>query len=131
MTERHFGKVVDTIDKFTIVMDKGSEHGVKTGDRFLVVGLGKPIYDPDTQAELGCLEITRGKVSVSHVQEKISTACSCEVEKPSDVNVTPRNVERLASLLRPQHIVTEPIAPGEEKLKELDHAQIGDLLLKL
>lgn len=135
MDERYFGKVVSTIDRFNIVMNKGSEHGVKMGDRFLVVGLGPAITDPDTQEDLGRLEIVRGRVRISHVQEKISTAISCEVEKSSDVKeikkVTSRNSSGLASFLGPQDTVTESIKPGEERVKELNGAQAGDLLLKL
>lgn len=135
MSDRYFGKVVVANNKFTIVMNKGSEHGVKIGDRFLVIGLGQSIIDPDTQEELGRLEIVRGKVDVTHVQEKIATARSCEFEKFSDVKeikkVTSRGIGGLASLMGPQDTVTESIKPGGEELKELDGAQIGDLLIKL
>lgn len=135
MSDRYFGKVVAANDKFTIVMNKGSEHGVETGDRFLVIGLGQSIIDPDTQEELGRLEIVRGKVDVTHVQAKIATARSCEFEKFSDVKeikkVTSRGIGGLASLMGPQDTVTESIKPGGEELKELDGAQIGDLLIKL
>lgn len=135
MSDRYFGKVVAANDKFTIVMNKGSTHGVEVGDQFLVVGLGQSIIDPDTQEELGQLEIVRGKVSVTHVQEKIATARSCEFEKFSDIKetkkVTSRSMGALAGLMGPQDTITESIRPVAEELKELEGAQLGDLLLKL
>lgn len=136
MSDRYFGKVVATTDKFTIVINKGSEHGIKEGDKFLVVCLGQSIIDPDTQEELERLEIVRGKVSIFHVQAKISTARSCEVEKDRDMKeitkVTSRGgMAALASLMGPQDTITESIKSGDERLKALNGAQIGDLLLKL
>ena len=135
MADRYVGKVASISNNFTIVINKGTENGIKAGDKFLVVGLGASITDPDTHEELERLEIVRGKVSVSHVQEKISTARSCEIEKTSDVKeikkVTSRGSGGLASFMGPQDTVTESIKPGAEKLKELDSVQVGDFLLKL
>lgn len=134
MSERYFGKVVSALDKFTVVINKGAEQGVKTGDKFLVVGLGSEIIDPDTGEDLGKLEIVRGKVSVTHIQEKMSTARSCEFEKSSDVKeitkVSARGGSAIASILGSQDTVTESITPGHESLKELKDTHIGDLLLK-
>ena len=134
MSERYFGKVVATPDRLTVVLNRGSEHGIKNGDRFLIVGLGPTIVDPDTQEELERLEVVRGKVSVIHVQEKISTARSCEIERTSDVKEIKKITSRglgVIGLLGPQDTVTESIKPGDERLKELNDAQVGDFLLKL
>ncbi|GAB3785887.1 hypothetical protein [Dyella agri] len=134
MSNRYFGKVVATTDRFTIVMNRGSEHGVNNGDKFLIVGIGPVIIDPDTQEELERLEIVRGKVSVFHVQEKISSARSCEFERSSDVKEIKKVTSRgggVIGFLGPQDTVTESIKPGDEQLKELNGAQVGDLLLVL
>lgn len=134
MSNRYFGKVVATTDRFTIVMNRGSEHGVNNGDKFLIVGLGPVIIDPDTQEELERLEIVRGKVSVFHVQEKISSARSCEFMRSSDVKEIKKVTSRgggVIGFLGPQDTVTESIKPGDEQLKELNGAQVGDLLLML
>lgn len=135
MADRYFGKVVNTIDKFTIVMNRGESHGVKAGDKFLVVGLGEVIVDPDTKEELERLEIVRGKVIVTHPQEKISTLRSCEYEKSSDEKeikkVTSRGGAGLSLFMGAQDTITESIKPGEERLKELAGAQIGDFIIML
>lgn len=135
MDERYFGKVVNIIDKFTVVMNKGAKDGVKANDKFLVITLGEIITDPDTGEELEKLEIVRGKVKVIHPQERISTLRSCEYEKSKDQKeikkVTSRGGTGISMLFGGQDTVTESITPGEETLKELSSAQVGDLLIKL
>jgi len=131
MNDRYYGKVVATTDRFTLVMNKGSENGVELGDKFLVVGLGQSIIDSDTQEELGRLEVLRGHVKVSHVQERISTARSCEFEQHPDVsginNATPPDTSGTVKVAESREAV---ITHVERKVKELDGAQIGDFLLK-
>jgi len=135
MNDRYFGKIVAMTDKFTLVMNKGSEHGVELGDKFMVVGLGQSIVDSDTQEELGRLEILRGNVSVVHVQERIATARSCKFDSSSDAKgfttAALAGGSEAVNLPLAQGAVTKPIKPAEEKLKELDGAQIGDYLIKL
>lgn len=132
MNERYFGKIVSTPNKYTVIVDKGAEHGVESGDRFIVVGLGDVLLDPDTNEELERLEIVRGRVVVTHVQKKISTLTSCEYEKSEDV----RDITKVTSrgglaMLGPQETITESIRPGEKRQKALDGAVIGDYLIKI
>jgi|tagenome__1003787_1003787.scaffolds.fasta_scaffold20785972_2 hypothetical protein len=61
-----------------VVINQGSQHGVKSGDRFLVFGLGPHIRDPDTSEDLGQLEIVRGRGEVVHVQEHLATIRTLE-----------------------------------------------------
>lgn len=135
MIDRYFGKVVAARDKFTVVVNRGESQGVKIGDKFLIVGLGEVIVDPDTQEELERLEIVRGKVVVTHAQEKISTMRAYEYEKSSDAKeitkVSSRGGGGIASIMGAQETVTESIKPGEERLKALIGAQIGDFIIKL
>lgn len=135
MNSRYFAKVVTVKDEYSIVFNKGTSSGVKAGDKFLVVGLGEIIVDPDTNEELEQLEIVRGKVEVVHPQEKISTAHSCEYEKDSDKKeirrVSSSGGFGIASLVGGQDTVTETIKPGEKRLKKLNDAQASDLLIKL
>ena len=132
MTDRYFGKVVATRDEFTVVMNRGEEHGVKVGQNFLIVGLGEVITDPDTNEELEQLEIVRGRVIAEHVQPKISTLKSCEYEKSADIKEIKKVTSRGGiSLLGPQDTVTESIKPGSQHLKPLDHTERGDYVIKL
>jgi hypothetical protein len=89
------GTVVTIIDPFTLVINRGSTHGVKEGMRFLVYSLGEELYDPDTKESLGRLETVKGTGVVSHVQEKMSTIRSDMYKtEPGQVKV----IERSGSL---------------------------------
>lgn len=66
--------VIKVLDEYKIVINRGSEHDIKTGQRFLIYKLEEePLVDPDTGENLGQLEIVRGTGRVVHVQERLST----------------------------------------------------------
>lgn len=134
MSDRYFSKVAVVRDSYTIVISKGSENGLKEGDKFLVVGLGDLIIDPDTGEELEQLEIVRGKAIVTHVQNKVATLESCEYSKSSDtreIKKVTTKATALLGMLGPQDTVTESIKPGESRLKPFDEVNKGDLVIKL
>lgn len=133
MTERYIAKVVKVIDSHTIVVNAGTDKGFQAGKAFIVVGLGEEIIDPDTKESLGSLEIVRGRARVSHVQERISTLISAEVEKPADIKeikkVSTAGKGGLVSLFGPQETVTESIKPSEAVPKPFSRVQVGDLVI--
>jgi len=57
-----------------IVLNVGSDDGVRTGQEFLIYELGEEICDPITKESLGQLEIQKGRVTVLAVQAKMCTA---------------------------------------------------------
>jgi hypothetical protein len=67
-------KVVKIISDTTVVLGAGSRQGVKEGMEFVIYEEGEPIFDPESSQSLGTLEIAKGRVEVSHVQENMSTA---------------------------------------------------------
>ena len=67
------GKVAFVLDPCTIVIDKGSEDGIKEGQRFLIFYNGDEIIDPDTKKSLGILEIICGEGKIKHIQENMTT----------------------------------------------------------
>jgi hypothetical protein len=69
-------KVIDVIDSYRIAINRGLDHGVQKGQRFLIYSLGKELFDPDSKESLGRLEIVCGTGKVSHVQNKIATITS-------------------------------------------------------
>lgn len=81
-TEAGLAKVIYVIDDAPVpsrlVINRGSRHGVKVGDRFLVFGYGPDLKDPDTGENLGRLEIVRGRGQVVHVQDDMATLKSLE-----------------------------------------------------
>lgn len=68
-------KVVFVTDSsYKVVINAGSEKGIKIGQRFLIYALSDyEITDPDTGESLGHLEIVKGTGRVVHVQDKMST----------------------------------------------------------
>lgn len=88
------GKVVRVIDEYQIVINRGEKDGVCKGQKFLVYKLDEEIIDPDTNENLGMLEIVCGEGSVEHVQDKMSTLKSARFEKtpPKKVIRRTRNI---------------------------------------
>lgn len=132
MAERYFGRVVGMPDKYTVVINKGDDNEVEIGQKFLVVGQGNIIIDPETNEELERLELVRGRVSIEHIQQKISTLKSCEYEKAKDL----KEIKKVTSqggvtVFGRQNTVTESITPGKRSLKKLNDARVGDYIIKL
>lgn len=70
-------------DDYTLVLNKGSNDGIKPGQRFLIYSMGEEIIDPDTQKSLGQLEIVKGTGKVTHLQPTIATIQSDMKSPPS------------------------------------------------
>lgn len=76
-------KVVLVEDDYKLVLNVGSDNGVKNGDRFLVYTLSDhEIIDPDTKESLGFLERVKGTGKVVHLQDKLCTIESVSFENP-------------------------------------------------
>jgi hypothetical protein len=71
------GKVAKIIDVYTVVINRGSEHGVEEDMRFVIYEPGDEIKDPDG-GSLGIFEHVKAKVEVTNVSEKFSTAKTYE-----------------------------------------------------
>ena len=67
------GKVAGIINVYTVVINRGLEHGVEEDMRFVIYEPGEEIKDPDG-GSLGIFEYVKAKVEVVDVQEKFSTA---------------------------------------------------------
>jgi len=66
-------KVAKTIDDYTVVINAGSEDGIKNGCVVMLYEMGGMIKDPDTGEVLDELEIVKGTGVVTHVQPRIAT----------------------------------------------------------
>lgn len=67
------GKVIKVINSYKLVINKGSHDGVAMYNRFLIYHLGEKMIDPDTQEDLGTLELVCGEGKPEHIQEHITT----------------------------------------------------------
>lgn len=75
------GRIAQIIDDHRIVINKGHEHGVRIGQRFLILEIGDEIFDPETNESLGQVEIVKGRGEVTHVQERMSTLQTTETHE--------------------------------------------------
>lgn len=66
--------VAAVINESTVVINRGSRHGVTLGQRFLVYALSEDeIKDPISGESLGRIELVRGKGEIVNVQDQMST----------------------------------------------------------
>lgn len=138
MSDRYFAKVVKVVDKYTVVINAGADTGVRVGQNFLIVGIGEEIMDPDTNESLGPLEIVRGRARVLHVQGKISTLTSSDLEKQPDVKEIRKvstgasnKASAFAGIFGPQETITESIKPSDPKIKSLAGVSTGDQVIQV
>ena len=118
-------KIAEIINKTKIAINKGYKDGVKKGMEFIIYNEGAPIYDPSTKEQLGKVEIVKGRVVVSHVQEKISIA---ETPKYSVSTLnTFANLQGLFTTERQDELVLEDQQFKEIELK-MRRAMVGDLV---
>ncbi len=73
------GLVARILNDESIVINRGSAHGVKEGMRFAIFTELEEIKDPETGSSLGKLELVKARVVAMHVQENMATA---EAEPP-------------------------------------------------
>ena len=118
-------KVANVIDKFKFVINRASQEGVSVGQNYLIFYRGENVFDPDTNEDLGSLEIVRGRARVVHVQERIATLES------SEQRTTPGKVRRVSrdrglGLLSFGQPSKEVIEEGEETHQKRISAERGD-----
>jgi len=121
-------KVIFIIDGTRLVINRGSKNGLKVGDRFLVFGYGPDLRDPDTGADLGRLEVVRGRGEVTHVQDDLATVQSIERRPRRATRRIVREPTRAAAILAQieGRLIEEELQPDEE-LPFLQ-PEVGDLV---
>jgi len=120
------GKVVEVLNEYTIAIDLGTKHGVKVGDRFVVYELGDMIKDVDGR-DLERLELVKGQVEITHVQDVISQGASFSVE-------TKTYYPFGSWALGPQEYkekVTHKLAEVPTKSKKTGPVKVGDLVRRV
>ena len=122
------GAVAQIIDQYTIVINLGSQSGVRLGKRFLVYGIGPEIKDPTTNQSLGQLELVRGTGVISHIQEKMATLTS-DMQRNNRKVIRKTSTNELTRAFGGSHVVEEEVANPERI--PFDDPAIGDLIKPL
>lgn len=138
------GKVVKIIDDYTIVTNIGKNLDIRIGQEFKIISIGDEIFDPDTNEILGNLEIFKGVVKVSYLQEKMSTMTSASSYKEPDIKeirkFTPieSSVSNRYGALSGLGLYSEKkqeeiirTTEGQHKLKPLEEVYVGDIVISL
>jgi len=111
--------VVKILNDYKLVINRGERDGIKLGQRFLIYNLDKKnIIDPETEENLGRLEIVRGTGKVINLQEKLATIESLTKARSDRTVIKRRDPLRLS-------MTEETIIPSDELLP-FEDASIGD-----
>jgi hypothetical protein len=74
------GRVARILTDEGIVINRGSDHGVREGKRFVVFTELDEVEDPESGDSLGKLELVKARIVASHVQERMAV---CTAEPPA------------------------------------------------
>lgn len=109
-------KIAKVIDKYKVVINGGSNQGIKENQRFLIYSLdGENIVDPDTGRSLGNLEVLKGTGIATFVHPEMSTIESDKYRKLTDFE---KNLYK-TSIFN---------TVDDETIVEFDNPKIGDLV---
>ncbi len=109
--------IAKVIDDYKLVINRGSENGIREGQRMLVYYVSdEDIKDPNTGESLGYLELVRGTGKIIFLQDKIAILESDKVQ-----------YKRILSAWKPGF----PIGSGDQIIEEpqripFENPQIGD-----
>lgn len=74
-------KVIKIIDDTTLIINAGSINNIKVGDVMEIHGKSENIYDPETNENLGKIDIVKDSLKITKVYEKM---CVCETSYVSN-----------------------------------------------
>ena len=122
-----FAKVAKVLSPTELIINKGSDDGVKSGQTFLVYTIGDEIVDPDTGDVLERLEVVRGTGRITHVQAKIAYLKS-DMKAPANRTIRRKTPSfGLSRMFGPEE-VTE-ILPADTL--DFNEPEVGDLVRRV
>ena len=118
------GEVVKILTKYSIIINVGSEDGVKRGMKFLIFDEGDRVFYKEE--DLGVFEIVKGEVEITDVQEKMSVGESKEVRRVNIYAVISQSMSQEHEIKvplplegdYPENLTVHPIRVGD-KVKQI------------
>ena len=81
-TELIRGKVAKILNSREVALNIGQMHGVETGMLFdILSNAGLGIVDPDTNEELGSVDLPKTRVKITHVYDNLSVASTYRTKR--------------------------------------------------
>jgi hypothetical protein len=68
------GKIAAILDKSSVVINRGSDHGIDKGTEFYIYSKLGPFFDPDTRESLGETTKIWGKVRATIIEKRFCVA---------------------------------------------------------
>lgn len=81
------GKVAKVLSTSRVVINKGARDGVTSNDKFVIFEFGDEVQDPDTQENLGRLQVVKGRAEVIGLQDRIAVLEGVAYEYPQGLNI--------------------------------------------
>jgi hypothetical protein len=69
-------KVAKLVSPYEVIINAGYDDDVTTGMEFVIFALGEEVFDPDNKESLGHIEIVKGSVAITHVQDRMAKGTS-------------------------------------------------------
>lgn len=127
MPDRIEGKVAQLIDTQTLVINRGSEHGVSVGMRFAVLNRrGAEIKDPDTHKVIGSVELEKVVVKVVRVEPWLAVARTFRTFRTRGLFNWPS-----ISGTQPESLRTDETTYREELDPKDSYVKVGDTVVQV
>jgi hypothetical protein len=121
MTEPIEGSVASIEDEYTLIINRGSEHGVEPGMIFAVMADGgDEIIDPENGDVIGERPREKLRIKVSEVHPKFSYAATFRTYTPAKVEYP--TFSSSLGLLGPAYDIPGITRAGENALKQLSES---------
>lgn len=129
-------KVIKIIDEYNIVINIGFENGVKFGDKFQIYQQGEKLFDPETNEDLGTLDIVKATIIATSVSPKV-TICKNALttsQFQKDIferrNMIAHSLQYISPIQRP--LMIDPLQVTESIYSKADRTiKLGDSVRKL
>lgn len=124
MPDRIEGKVAELIDDQTLVINRGTEHGVRIGMRFAVLNpRGAEIKDPDTKEVIGSVEIEKVVVKIVRLERMLAVARTFRTFKSGGFTLP---ILGLSTGTRRETLRTDESTYKEELQPQDSYVNVGD-----
>ena len=120
-------KIAAVITEYKVVLNAGTDQGLRRNMDFIIYRPGPEITDPDTGASLGILEEVIGRGVITHVQEQLATLESSEVREGGRKIIRKAPTHNLSALTSMFGTHIEEIVENADQMKPFRHARVGDL----